>query len=592
MPPDVPVGEQPLNAWQRYEWLWDVFYAADYVVTVALVLAQDGPLARRLVAVGALTAIGVAYLVLGRRGRRPALFCGLVLVLAVLAIVSHAAAGFGLFAACSMLFMAAPLPLAVVATVLATLSPVLSVLLQQGVDDPSLSTLVPMTGMLAVFGVCVGLWIERVLRQSRERAELIGQLEASRAEVARLSHEAGTAAERERLAREIHDTLAQGFTSIVTLLQAVESEWDDQAAARRHLALAARTARENLTEARAMVAALTPAALGTGTLAEAVRRQADRFAEETGAEVSCDVPAALPPARHGERGGAPPRGAGVAGQRPQARGGAARVRRARRGAGGGAPDRPRRRHRLRPRRGPRFRHRGDAGQGGAGRWLPDRPKWTGNHGGGGGARVISVLLVDDHPVVREGLRGMLEAEPDLTVVGEAGSGDEAVAVNLARAPDVVLMDLRMPGLDGVGATRRILADTPDRRVVVLTTYETDADILRAVEAGAAGYLLKDASRAELAGAIRAAARGETVLAPSVAGKLVARVRNPAPPPLSARETEVLRLVARGHTNAEIGRALHIGEATVKTHLLRVFGKLGVSDRTAAVTTAMARGLLM
>ncbi|WP_435157930.1 sensor histidine kinase [Amycolatopsis sacchari] len=295
MPPDVPVGEQPLNAWQRYEWLWDVFYAADYVVTVALVLAQDGPLARRLVAVGALTAIGVAYLVLGRRGRRPALFCGLVLVLAVLAIVSHAAAGFGLFAACSMLFMAAPLPLAVVATVLATLSPVLSVLLQQGVDDPSLSTLVPMTGMLAVFGVCVGLWIERVLRQSRERAELIGQLEASRAEVARLSHEAGTAAERERLAREIHDTLAQGFTSIVTLLQAVESEWDDQAAARRHLALAARTARENLTEARAMVAALTPAALGTGTLAEAVRRQADRFAEETGAEVSCDVPAALPP---------------------------------------------------------------------------------------------------------------------------------------------------------------------------------------------------------------------------------------------------------------------------------------------------------
>ncbi|GHF43757.1 DNA-binding NarL/FixJ family response regulator [Amycolatopsis bartoniae] len=205
--------------------------------------------------------------------------------------------------------------------------------------------------------------------------------------------------------------------------------------------------------------------------------------------------------------------------------------------------------------------------------------------------MISVLLVDDHPVVREGLRGMLEAEPDLTVVGEAGSGDEAVAVNLARSPDVILMDLRMPGLDGVGATRRILTDTPERRVVVLTTYETDADILRAVEAGAAGYLLKDASRADLAGAIRAAARGETVLAPSVAGKLVAQVRNPAPPALSAREVEVLRLVARGLTNGEIGRALHIGEATVKTHLLRVFGKLDVSDRTAAVTTAMARGLL-
>lgn len=205
--------------------------------------------------------------------------------------------------------------------------------------------------------------------------------------------------------------------------------------------------------------------------------------------------------------------------------------------------------------------------------------------------MISVLLVDDHPVVREGLRGMLEAEPDLTVVGEAGSGEEAVAVNLAREPDVVLMDLRMPGLDGVGATRRILADSPGRRVVVLTTYETDADILRAVEAGAAGYLLKDASRRELADAIRAAARGETVLAPSVAGKLVDRMRNPVPHPLSAREIEVLKLVARGLTNAEIGRALHIGEATVKTHLLRVFGKLEVSDRTAAVTTAMGRGLL-
>ncbi|HVV11659.1 response regulator transcription factor [Amycolatopsis sp.] len=205
--------------------------------------------------------------------------------------------------------------------------------------------------------------------------------------------------------------------------------------------------------------------------------------------------------------------------------------------------------------------------------------------------MISVVLVDDHPVVREGLRGMLEAEPDLTVVGEAGSGDEAVAVNLARTPDVILMDLRMPGLDGVGATRKILADTPQRRVIVLTTYETDADILRAVEAGAAGYLLKDATRAELAGAIRAAARGETVLAPSVAGKLVNRVRNPAPQLLSAREIEVLRLVGRGLTNAEIGRQLHIGEATVKTHLLRVFGKLDVSDRTAAVTTAMSRGLL-
>ncbi|HEY7596452.1 MAG TPA: response regulator transcription factor [Actinophytocola sp.] len=205
--------------------------------------------------------------------------------------------------------------------------------------------------------------------------------------------------------------------------------------------------------------------------------------------------------------------------------------------------------------------------------------------------MIRVMLVDDHPVVREGLRGMLEAEPDLTVVGEAGSGEEAVAQAGAVAPDVILMDLRMRGLDGVGATERILAASSQVRVVVLTTYETDADILRAVEAGASGYLLKDASRADLAGAIRAAARGETVLAPSVAGRLVNQVRRPVTQTLSGREVEVLGLVAKGLTNAEIGRSLHITEATVKTHLLRAFGKLDVSDRTAAVTTAMAQGLL-
>lgn len=205
--------------------------------------------------------------------------------------------------------------------------------------------------------------------------------------------------------------------------------------------------------------------------------------------------------------------------------------------------------------------------------------------------MIRVLLVDDHPVVREGLRGMLEAEADLTVVGEAGSGEEAVAQARVVEADVILMDLRMRDLDGVGATERILADDPRAKVVVLTTYETDADILRAVEAGASGYLLKDASRADLANAIRAAARGETVLAPSVAGRLVNQVRRPATQSLSAREIEVLTLVAKGLTNADIGRALHISEATVKTHLLRTFGKLDVSDRTAAVTTAMAIGLL-
>lgn len=199
--------------------------------------------------------------------------------------------------------------------------------------------------------------------------------------------------------------------------------------------------------------------------------------------------------------------------------------------------------------------------------------------------MIRILLVDDHPVVRQGLRGMLVAD-DLEVVGEAGSGREAIEQAAALKPDVVLMDLRMPEMDGVAATSKIAGTGP--RVLVLTTYETDSDILRAVEAGASGYLLKDSTTQDLIAAIRAASRGETVLAPSMVGKLVGQVRTP---PLSAREAEVLRLVAKGLSNGEIGRTLFISEATVKTHLLRVFNKLGVSDRTAAVTTAMDRGML-
>ncbi|GGL36121.1 response regulator [Planomonospora parontospora] len=206
--------------------------------------------------------------------------------------------------------------------------------------------------------------------------------------------------------------------------------------------------------------------------------------------------------------------------------------------------------------------------------------------------MLRLMIVDDHPVVREGLRGMLESDPRLTVVGEAASGDEAVVRARELAPDVILMDLRMPGGDGVAAIPRILADRPGSRVIVLTTYETDQDIVRAVEAGAAGYLLKDTSRADLLAAVVSASRGETVLSPSVATRLVSRMRAPAAESLSPRETEVLSLVARGLTNAEIGRALFISETTVKTHLLRVFGKLGVSDRTAAVTTAMDLGLLI
>jgi len=206
--------------------------------------------------------------------------------------------------------------------------------------------------------------------------------------------------------------------------------------------------------------------------------------------------------------------------------------------------------------------------------------------------VIRVLLVDDHPVVREGLRGMLSAESDIEVAGEAASGAEAVAQFRSLRPDVVLMDLRMPGGDGVEAIGMIRAgDGGSAKIIVLTTYDTDADILRAVEAGATGYLLKDAPRADLVRAIRAAAGGETVLAPIVAGRLVSRVRGPEPGALSAREAEVLALVARGLTNVQIGRELFVSEATVKTHLMRACAKLGVTGRTAAVTKAMQTGAL-
>ncbi|WP_030560458.1 response regulator [Streptomyces aureocirculatus] len=206
--------------------------------------------------------------------------------------------------------------------------------------------------------------------------------------------------------------------------------------------------------------------------------------------------------------------------------------------------------------------------------------------------MIRVLLADDHPVVREGLRAMLSAEPDLDVVAEAANGPQAEALAAQLRPDIVLMDLRMPGGDGADAIVRMTAAGLPCRIIVLTTYETDRDILRAVEAGAAGYLLKDLARGELAEAVRAAARGETVLAPSVAARLVDQLRaRPERPRLSERETAVLRLVAEGCTNAEIGRRLHIGESTVKTHLLRVFGKLEVTDRTAAVTHALRLGVL-
>jgi DNA-binding NarL/FixJ family response regulator len=204
---------------------------------------------------------------------------------------------------------------------------------------------------------------------------------------------------------------------------------------------------------------------------------------------------------------------------------------------------------------------------------------------------IRLIIADDHPIVRTGLKGMIADQPNFLLVGEATDGAEAVTLATQLKPQVVLMDLRMPGLDGVAATTQIRRVCPGTHVLVLTTYDSDADILRAVEAGATGYLLKDAPRDELFRAIAAASRGETVLAPAVAARLLGRMRAPAEESLSAREVEVLRLVARGASNQEIARALHISQATVKSHLIHTFGKLDVSDRTAAVTVALERGIL-
>jgi len=204
---------------------------------------------------------------------------------------------------------------------------------------------------------------------------------------------------------------------------------------------------------------------------------------------------------------------------------------------------------------------------------------------------IRILIVDDHPVVRDGLRGMLSGQPEFEVAGEAQDGQQAVERAGRLAPNVVLMDLRMPVMDGVEATTRIRAALAGIHVLVLTTYDTDAEILRAIEAGATGYILKDAPREELYRAIRATAAGQSYLSPSVATRLMVQLRAPAESSLSQRELDVLTWVAKGASNKEIARALHLSEATVKSHLLHIFSKLGVNDRTQAVTLAMQKGII-
>ena len=205
--------------------------------------------------------------------------------------------------------------------------------------------------------------------------------------------------------------------------------------------------------------------------------------------------------------------------------------------------------------------------------------------------LIRVLIVDDHPVVRDGLKGMLAAQPDFEVVGEVADGLQAVQQAALTRPDVVLMDLRMPNMDGVEATTQIRRGQPTVRVLVLTTYDTDAEILRAIEAGATGYILKDAPREELFRAVRATAQGQSYLSPAVATRLMGQLRAPAQDALSPRAVDVLTWVAKGASNRQIGQHLHISEATVKSHLLHIFEKLGVNDRTQAVTLAVQKGLI-
>jgi DNA-binding NarL/FixJ family response regulator len=216
--------------------------------------------------------------------------------------------------------------------------------------------------------------------------------------------------------------------------------------------------------------------------------------------------------------------------------------------------------------------------------------------GSPGTGPIRLLIADDHPVVRDGLSGMFSGDDGFEVIGEAANGAQAVTLACALNPDVILMDLRMPEMDGVAAIAELARRQVSARVLVLTTYDTDSDVVRAVEAGATGYLLKDTPRDDLMRAVRAAARGEAALSPSVATRLLGQVRAPSRAPaqetLSQREFEVLEMVARGATNKEAAAKLFISEATVKTHLLHIYAKLGVSDRAAAVNEAFQRGLLL
>jgi DNA-binding NarL/FixJ family response regulator len=209
---------------------------------------------------------------------------------------------------------------------------------------------------------------------------------------------------------------------------------------------------------------------------------------------------------------------------------------------------------------------------------------------------ISILIVDDHPVVREGIGSMLKREPDFKIVGEATNGLEAIDKARSLSPDVILMDLRMPELDGVEAIKKIKEEQPDVKFIILTTYSDDEYIFKGIAAGARAYLLKDAPREDLFKAIRAVSRGESLIQPVVASRLLDRLaelskKTPSAETLSDREIEVLQLMAKGVSNKDIGDRLSITQSTVKTHITSIFQKLNVATRTEAVTTALRRGII-
>lgn len=204
---------------------------------------------------------------------------------------------------------------------------------------------------------------------------------------------------------------------------------------------------------------------------------------------------------------------------------------------------------------------------------------------------IRIIIADDHPIVRSGLKAILASQPDFELVADVENGSAAVSASATLHPDVILLDLQMPTMDGVTAITHLQKQNPPARIIILTTYDTDADVLHALEAGASGYLLKDTPPEELFRAIRSAARGEMTLAPSVTAKLSRRLTQTAERSLSAREIEVLELAARGDSNKEIAVKLHITEATVKSHIVHIFDKLNVTDRTAAVTVALEKKMI-